>query len=376
MYRIFGFLPGVVLLLAAFLPACRSAPNPDASDAFPDAPAMEPVLRLGEETGDVLFGSPVDALFDGRGRLVVADWKLSTLLVFDDEGALVQRIGGAGEGPGEFRMMTGVVRGPGDSLYVMDMQLQRVSVFDPDGAFVRTMSTPMEGGRYLYRLLGAVPEGLLAEYSQTHGFDNLHEEHFTFVHLIGYDGIRRPDTLLVSAAPEQIVAETNGGFAVTSKPFGRGPQIRAAADGTLWYGWTERLVIERIDWRTGSRRTVVSYEVPPLPVTPADRDSVLRSEGVRSIVEKSGVALPEYKPAFSTFVFGPGRTLWVRLTSSYGETEASWLVFDAEGRPRARVRLPGSVHLRAFTEDRAVGIDRTRAEVVVYRLPEMLRAGG
>ncbi len=98
--------------------------------------------------------------------------------------------------------------------------------------------------------------------------------------------------------------------------------------------------------------------------------------GIDFVIVVVGVALPEYKPAFSTFLLGPGRTLWVRLTSSHGETAASWLVFDAEGRPRARVRLPGSVHLRAFTEDRAVGIDRARAEVVVYRLPEMLRTGG
>jgi hypothetical protein len=375
MYRIFGSLPGVVLLLAVFLPACGSATDADDPDALPDTLAMEPVLRLGEETGDVLFGNPVDALFDGQGRLVVADWKLNTLLVFDDEGALVQRIGGPGEGPGEFRMMSGVVRGPGDSLYVMDMQLRRVSVFSPEGVFGRSFPAATEGGMYPSSLLGAVPEGLPVLYGKVFSFETLREAHHMFVFLLGYDGARRPDTLLVTPGPEMVISEQERGFSVMGKPLGRRPVIDMDERGVLWYGWNDRLEIETIDWRRGARRTAVAFDLPPLPVTPADRDSVMSNPDTRRMLDAAGYTFPDTKPVFSTFEPGPDGTLWVRLTPPYGETEASWLVFDAEGRPRAQVRLPSSVHLHAFTGDRAVGIDGARAEVVVYRLPEMLRAG-
>ncbi|QXD16777.1 6-bladed beta-propeller [Rhodocaloribacter litoris] len=363
------------LLSVLLLAGCRAETSTRSPDvAPPDTLVPEPLFRLGEEEDDLIFGYIAGALLDGQGRLLVADWDAGTIHVFEADGRPAGQIGQKGEGPGEFQMISSLTLGPNDSLYVHDRALRRISVFDSEGAFVRSITVQAEGRTVPGDLLGAVPEGLLVRYA--HVFtprDDQQSKSLTFVHLIGYDGTRRPDTLLVSPDIERIVLREGGSIHVRTKPFGRGARIQAEPGGALWYGWTERLALERIDWRTGTRRTVITYDLPPQPVSRAERDSLLRDEDLVRMLNATGVSLPEYKPAFSTFVLGPGGTVWVRLTPEHGAGTVPWLVFNAEGAVRAAVRLPVNVWIQDIGADRIVGADRTRAQVVVYRLPEALR---
>ncbi|RMF70794.1 MAG: 6-bladed beta-propeller [Alphaproteobacteria bacterium] len=371
--RILILLP--VLVLAGLLAGCRAETSTRTPDvAPPDTLVPELLFRLGEEDGDLIFGNIAGAFLDGQGRLLVADWDAGTIYVFDADGRLVGQIGQKGEGPGEFQMIGSLIRGVNDSLYVNDWALRRISVFDPEGAFVRSITVQAEGRTLPGELLGAVPEGLLVRYTQAFTpQDDQQSTSLTFVHLVGYDGTRRPDTLLVSTSSEPIVLREGSGIRVRVKPFGRGARIQAEPGGALWYGWTERLALERIDWRAGTRRTVITYDLPPQPVSRAERDSLLRDEDLVRMLNATGVSLPEYKPAFSTFVLGPGGTVWVRLMPEHGAETASWLVFDAEGPLRAVVRLPVNVWIEDIGADRIVGVNRGQAQVVVYRLPEALR---
>lgn len=115
------------------------------SEAPPEPEVMIPVLTLSEplrEIGDfegttdqtLDFVSDIVSLSDGL--IAILDQGASQVLVFDDEGALVRRFGGEGDGPGEFRTAVDLRRRADDSLWVLDSRGMSVSQFSPDGEYV------------------------------------------------------------------------------------------------------------------------------------------------------------------------------------------------------------------------------------------------
>ena len=74
----------------------------------------------------------------GDGRLAIANAGSHEVRVYDAAGAQLHASGRAGDGPGEYRMLAGIWRGPGDSLLVSDFMARRVSVLDRDAKFARS----------------------------------------------------------------------------------------------------------------------------------------------------------------------------------------------------------------------------------------------
>ena len=70
------------------------------------------------------------------GTMTVVNGGAQELLVFDLEGDVPTRIGRAGDGPGEFRWLNGVLA-RADSIVAVDGSRLRFSVFSPDGTLVR-----------------------------------------------------------------------------------------------------------------------------------------------------------------------------------------------------------------------------------------------
>jgi hypothetical protein len=126
---------------------------------------VQTLLRIGAE-------GPLDAQFERRpahairlanGRLMFAQIPPS---VFDAAGHFVSRLGREGSGPGEFRSVDALLRGPGDSLHIIDLQNgMRRSVFSPTGLFVRSVTMPvltvltesLESGLFVQNGTGRVP---------------------------------------------------------------------------------------------------------------------------------------------------------------------------------------------------------------------------
>lgn len=103
---------------------------------------VDPVVAMGVNGADAnesLYRTQAAALFSD-GRVAVADGGLgrSRVSVFSADGRYLRPLGATGDGPGEFRWITSLQVGPGDSLFVFDSQWQRLTVFSPDGALART----------------------------------------------------------------------------------------------------------------------------------------------------------------------------------------------------------------------------------------------
>ena len=101
------------------------------------------LVTLGTEDGPGALSSPPSSIAgDSRGRWYVTapySGAEERAFVFDSSGAYLQRIGGVGEGPGEFQRADVVTISAADSLFILDSSTGRVSVFSSDYEFVRTL---------------------------------------------------------------------------------------------------------------------------------------------------------------------------------------------------------------------------------------------
>lgn len=106
----------------------------------------EAVLSVGVVAGDTLqeFDRVVTPFVLADGRLVVPLGGSSEIRVFSPEGTFARRLGGSGEGPGEFRYLSAAWP-RGDTIEAFDSRLRRVNRYLPDGS-LEVVAIP--GGEY------------------------------------------------------------------------------------------------------------------------------------------------------------------------------------------------------------------------------------
>jgi hypothetical protein len=94
-------------------------------------------LVFGEVDGSEALTRVSDLIIGRQGTVWFTQPREGGLLRFDPETRSLLRVGGRGQGPGEFLDMTAVSL-VGDSIAVTDLRQQRISVFDLDGGLIRT----------------------------------------------------------------------------------------------------------------------------------------------------------------------------------------------------------------------------------------------
>ena len=108
----------------------------------------ERALTIGQLDGpqEYSFGQIADVDVDARGQVFVLDRQARHAMVYDRDGRFRFRVGGAGEGPGEFSRAAASIRvGPLDSIMILDFWQMRLTVFGPLGTLARTL--PLRFGR-------------------------------------------------------------------------------------------------------------------------------------------------------------------------------------------------------------------------------------
>lgn len=346
-------------------------------------PASAPVLRLADEPARVLGGADSDVnLFrvagvhplDG-GRTAVINGSSQEILVFDDAGTLVRRVGGAGDGPGEFRRLSAVVVMPDGRLGGFDARGRRVTVFEDDGT-PAGLVTP-----------DGLPEGVRGRF---------------FVEgprwvWFGDGAFEREMSMVGRAMVESIAYDTSGRVVARYGPF-PGDELFAGTDlgavifgavlrGTLTGG---RLVVGdsdaaevRVFDDSGRLERVVRWPEPDREVTEALVDEWLRNmamgapEERRATVEerlREMVPRGDVLPAFDRIVPGDDGTFWVgryddpgQAVIPLGPQSMSWMEFDADGTIVARLHTPDGFELHRVVDGRAVGVHFDDADVETVR---------
>jgi hypothetical protein len=131
------------LALSSCGPAEQSAARRDIPGQLPVlALSQKPALEIGVMEGDAhyTFQNVVGVLPLSSGDLVVSDGGAQELTLYAPDGTFVRRWGGKGDGPGEFRALSHVYAGTGDSIMAEDGRTARVSVFDSAGKLARQVA--------------------------------------------------------------------------------------------------------------------------------------------------------------------------------------------------------------------------------------------
>ena len=377
----------------------------------------EPRVRIG-----VLEGAPeyqldrvTGATILSDGRVAVADMGSSQVRFFDPDGRYLSRIGQAGDGPGEFRQITGLFRLPDDRLAVKDRGA-RIHLFRPDGtllgavqlgdvvieldpvtfhenppANVVVVSWPDDSSFVGY-------ESTQPTLSATREFEESETLERAYVRFTvgGSDGrggeapasVDRRGTFSASDGQEivRLAAETfhpHPRNVVLAEVFGAAVYhsttddaliLGLSAPGELhWYTLDGRL--ERIARRVWSDRPVTSDMIegyvrrssPPLP------EALARER-----------TFGERLPAFSALRVDEGGHVWVReyepehaaATMQYIRTPdgpSNWSVFDATGRWMGTVELPPRFALLEVAEDHLLGLRRDELDVEYVEIYDLLK---
>lgn len=143
----------LVFALGMILTAARLLSQPTAAD-WPIKEQLK-ISGDGSERGDI---EPVSAAMVGtRGDLFVVQSRANHVKHYSKAGKLLGLIGRAGDGPGEFRAISGLGR-VADTLWVADQRHRRISFFLFDGTLVRSEPDRVNRGRTA--LAGVLVDGI------------------------------------------------------------------------------------------------------------------------------------------------------------------------------------------------------------------------
>lgn len=360
-------LVGSVLLAAAAGTGCSEGSQAEKTAAAGSAKVAGTGVRIDAEPRVVLAGDPSSPLVGVAGALrlsnetiVVANAGAQELQLFDASGRHLKTAGGEGDGPGEFRRLTRIRRGAGDSIYAFDSQERRISVFDPAGAFVRTFALAPAGRGLSPAPLGWFDDGtILARVPSTGAL--LRQDpgvvRDTLIYLRYAGGGTLIDTVGRFPGEEQVrVLEGEGrtrSSLVIPLPFGRRTEVAVAGDRFFVSDGT-RFAVAGFG-RDGSSTGLVGRTARrPREVTD-DAKRAFLAEQLAKIGDPNGqrefrsryadVQYPDVMPAVGQVLADPAGRLWVADYRAPGESETVWTVFDRSGAVIGTTRIPGQLEV-------------------------------
>ena len=377
-----AFAPGKLrsrlpLVLTPLLVACvEGGATPDAAVVRDSAgvavvenppPAAAPVYALSArvlEIGEVA-GREEYELHDVGGVVPLSDGGVAVatgggeIRRYGSDGRFRGRLGGPGDGPGEFRRIRYMRRLRGDSLLVFDGGNGRVTVLAPDGTLARDETLPSNDERPT-TVAAALADGTLLTRTVTEtppASTPLYRPGLEFSVRRGA-GVR---ALRSYPGPEAAlhVGEAGGGIGsvfISVLPFARAGHAAAGPD-RFFVGSSDAFAVDVWD-AEGRHVRAIRVEAPVRPVTDelmaswveaeVERRRRLSEERGRSFDE--GEARRELRaqqhapavPAFAALLPTEDGGLWVKEFAMPGAEglPQRWTIFDAEGRIAGTIDLP------------------------------------
>jgi hypothetical protein len=311
-------------------------------------------------------------LASGRDELFVLDRSAATVWVLDAGGALIRRVGGEGQGPGEFTspQRLGLLS---DTLWVTDFPSPRVSFFDANGSHLQTQrlesadlgvatSAPNSPtGFHRGGFLTVVPNSFPVGRSGRVELPVLHGPRDGGLSSVGH--VIQPPGLTIAGVghfgynpvliPPLVTEDRYGRGWVEATWLDESPDEvtvrRIGEDGVE--RWTTRVAIPSV--LVGRERLIDGgVEVAADIVEAAIRRGDVSGE-IRDLVE-AGLYLPEATTSLeNVFVDADDRT-WLGIR--HPEDGLSWLVLDSSGAVRFRVVGVPEVEIRTAQGSVAWGV--------------------
>ena len=346
------------------------------------------VIGGADEREGYLLHHVVGATRLGDGRIVIANLSSQELKYYDPEGRHLFNAGGAGEGPGEFKLFEQLVRLPGDSILVLSW-LSGLTRFGPDGRYASSSLAALpprercwytEGQDYL------LSDGsILLRYASTAGATPTDQPCLR-------PGAGRPPAVVGRYVPDTGDLDTIAvvpGVERTDDParrmhaYPKHPVLGVAHD-RIHVGDTGSDTILAMSFRGD---TVAAFAVPFESATVPPDAKEGQFEG-GPLFEGVTFVYPDYYPRYARLVAAPEDRLWVMaypplkqpviameldgpVSARRLNEGAWWKVIGSDGLPIADVRTPPRFFLLEVGDDHVLGLSMDeflRERVEVYRL--------
>lgn len=346
--------------------------------------APEPFLEIGAVEGEepYLLDRVVGVARLDDGRIAIATAADNTIRFHDAEGRYLSRVGGSGDGPGEFSRLNALFRSPG-RLYGRQLPPLPSHVYDAaTGAFLGSISPPGEPDSR------AVLQGVFGDGSRMYRADpsgpmpasGVFEESATLVRVVPEGP---PDTLGVFPAR----AYVRDGPMVTAQQFGPDLELAIAADRFFTGHSGGGEVAERT--LDGSVRTILRGAWRPRPVT--DEDIERRKDEARAMgadeASVNAMVYPERHPAFAALRVDLAGNLWAQrpnpqrtrraeVMGTPDDAPAPWDVFGPDGVWLGTVEQPARFEIEEIGEDWVAGVWVDEFGVEYVRIHEIVKPAG
>jgi hypothetical protein len=346
-----------------------------------------PLVDIGGRTGEAPYeldqvNGPV-RLSDGR--IALGNGASKEIRYYNSAGEHQRSSGREGSGPGEFQFLTGLWKGPADSVMVFDVMVRRLSVLDKDGGFARSISLGGASGAPMPtdgKVDFAVPIVWLEDGSVLGQ---------AMVFAIGQDrkGSYRDSITIIRYAADGAVQDTVGRFpgpemqqmtltfgtqsvnTPQEAPLGR-QTVSAARGGNFYLSLNNAWEIE-VRALDGTLKRLIRTPTTPKPITPADIEAYrgVRQEQMEAVpqirnlpdqIKKQVLSQMEKAtyPAtfayFSRLLIDSEGNLWAQEVTPPADKAQSFAVIDSNGRFLGRVVMPTDFTPTQIESDAVYGV--------------------
>jgi hypothetical protein len=344
-----------------------------------------PTLQIGVTDGpmEYQFTDIQGALRLPGGGFVVADGGSHEIRFFASDGSFLTATGRRGDAPGEYRQITDLGYGPGDSVWVYDFGTRRFTVLTTVGELVRT--TNLGGALSAVGAVGRFPAGsfIVREYwgSGTHSGavrSGLSRDPAA-VATYSADGAEL-DTVGLFPGREVYIGSEDGRAVMSAPLYARNASVALSGD-ELYVGDQERFEIG-LYTASGELRRLVRLLGVDLRVTQDDIDRAVAERLAGQPPERHAMLrahlgamdVPETRPAYGRMLVDSEGNLWVAKYSSFPVQPASWRVIDSGGGLLGAVQVPERFHVHQIGEDWILGVWRDEFGVEYVRLHALVKA--
>jgi hypothetical protein len=340
--------------------------------------SAQPLLQIGTTDGpaELQFHRVEGAIRLDDGRIVVADAGSGEIRFYNETGRFLLATGGLGDAPGEYRQITGLGTGPGDSIWAYDFGLRRFTVLTGDGEPVRTVS--VGGTLSSVGAVGTLPDGsfVVKESWSSHLHDNTRQRLVrdpVAVARLSSDGTEL-DTIAMVAGRE-VFLSTEDGRAVMSAPLFARTSSAAMGNETVFVGDQEAFevlryspagVLQQIMRVPDADLQLTTGDVQQLKETLLAREPEQRRVMMRDHLEE--MAVPPTRPAYGSLIVDALGNLWAGEYARYPAVPLTWTVFAGTGELLGEVIVPERFKVLQVGHDWILGVGRDELDVEYVRV--------
>jgi hypothetical protein len=347
-------------------------------------------LRIGAVDGEYPYRfDRIQAAYRfADGRILVANGGTNQLRYFDPDGRHIQSVGRRGAGPGEFVVLTSVVKLPTDTVLVYDIRSRRITRIAPAGRIAHVGSYPEVPTIAAGSLLGVLTRGDLAfRLIPPLGMTRQGYSRDTVLIAIASAGGADLDTLLKVPSGERFTKVERGPRGRRSlssvHPFGYRAAV-AVWNGMILTGDRESYEFRVFDSAARLRTIIRRIDVRRVPLNGRHVDAYLAAvarAGYSAEAERAEMNRypnPRFVPAHDDILVDEVGSLWVAdfLAPEPGRSmpARNWVVFDRSGRAVAHALTPPELEPMHITDEFVVGRVRDTLDVEFIQVHRLRRA--